>query len=60
MPDSNNDQTPETAPIQENTFKHKIGNTTYTVNVYFNPNSSETLSDKLLRLMKNDLMQGKF
>jgi hypothetical protein len=33
----------------------RIGSTTYRVGVHFNPASKETLQDKILRLVKNDL-----
>ena len=36
-------------------MKKRIGSTTFVVNVHFNNNSGETLKEKSLRLMKNDL-----
>ena len=33
----------------------RIGGTTYYVSVHFNPTSTETMQDKILRLVKNDL-----
>ena len=36
-------------------FVKRIGKTTYRVKVHFNPNSSETLSDKIMRLIRNDI-----
>ena len=33
----------------------RIGSTTYRVRLHFNPESKETLDDKVLRLLKNDL-----
>ena len=33
----------------------RIGGTTYHVSAIFNPASTETLQDKILRLVKNDL-----
>jgi len=33
----------------------RIGSTTYRVRLHFNPESRETLDDKVLRLLKNDL-----
>ena len=33
----------------------KIGNTTYEVNVYFSETSKETFTDKITRLIKNDI-----
>jgi len=43
-----------TARAEQPDFVKTIGNTTYRVRVYFNPNSKETMSDKVLRLIKND------
>jgi hypothetical protein len=43
-----------TARAEQPDFVKRIGNTTYRVRVYFNPNSKETMSDKVLRLIKND------
>ena len=55
-------ETSDTANTAESlgTFTKRIGNTTYTVNVYSNPNSKETFNDKLLRIIKNDIASGKF
>jgi len=55
-------ETPCTANAAEpiGAFTKRIGNTTYTVNVYSNPNSNETFNDKLLRIIKNDIASGKF
>ena len=36
-------------------LKRRIGSTTYRVRLHFNPESRETLDDKVLRLLKNDL-----
>jgi len=33
----------------------RIGSTTYRARIYFNPEAKETLEDKILRLLKNDL-----
>jgi len=43
-----------TARAEQPDLVKTIGNTTYRVRVYFNPNSKETMSDKVLRLIKND------
>ena len=37
------------------TLKKIIGGTTYEVNCHFNPNAKETVQEKVLRLLKNDL-----
>ena len=47
----------ETHAIQEPeppTFKKKIGATTYEVFIYFSETSTESLSDKIKRLIQND------
>jgi hypothetical protein len=36
-------------------FTHKIGSTSYKVNVCFSTTNTESLEDKILRLVKNDL-----
>ena len=35
----------------------KIGKTTYKVKAHFNPNSRETMSDKIKRLLRNEICQ---
>lgn len=37
----------------------RIGSTNYKVSVHFSTTSKETISDKMLRLMKNDVAFGK-
>jgi hypothetical protein len=41
--------------IHANSFTKKIGRAIYMVNVHFNENSKENFSDKLLRLIQNDI-----
>ena len=41
-------------------LNRRIGSTHFTVNVYFNESSTETLKDKALRLMKLDAESGDF
>lgn len=36
-------------------MQRRIGSTTFNVNVHFNKEGRETLEEKVLRLMKNDL-----
>ena len=43
--------TEQTAPV----LIRKIGNTTYMVGIHFSQASKETMDDKLLRLIKNDI-----
>ncbi|MCL2817722.1 MAG: transposon-encoded TnpW family protein [Clostridiales bacterium] len=45
----------ETAIAGPLTMRKRIGSTVYEVNVYFNPDAKETINDKILRLIKNDL-----
>ena len=37
----------------------RIGKTTYRVRVHFNQNSKETMSDKIIRMLKNEVSQMK-
>ena len=37
------------------TFTQRIGNTVYRVNVHSSKTSNETMSDKIMRLAKNDI-----
>ena len=52
-------KTPEKA--QEATqpdFVKRIGKNTYKVKIYFNPNSKETITDKIMRLLQNEVNQS--
>ncbi|MCL2200221.1 MAG: transposon-encoded TnpW family protein [Defluviitaleaceae bacterium] len=46
-------------PQEPNRFTKRIGSTTFTVNVYFNPNAKETAQDKIMRLIRNDTSLAK-
>jgi hypothetical protein len=37
----------------------RIGSTVYEVSVYFNQDAKETMNDKILRLIRNEAIQGK-
>ena len=37
----------------------RIGNTTYMVNVHFSTTSKETMSDKIIRLLRNEVQNQK-
>jgi len=50
---NNQTTTPEPFVLQR-----RIGSTLYRVNLHFNPDSKETLDDKVLRLLKNDLQSA--
>ena len=39
-----------------NTFTKKIGRTMYTVQIFFSKTSRETFNDKILRLIKHDVV----
>ena len=36
-------------------FKRRIGQTTYHVGIHFNKASNETMDDKIIRLVRNDV-----
>lgn len=36
-------------------MQRRIGSTVYKINVYFSPEARETIDEKILRLIKNDL-----
>ncbi len=37
----------------------RIGSTTYRVKVFFDENSTESMEDKILRIVQNDLLEKK-
>jgi len=39
-------------------FTRRIGNTNYRVRVHFSKTSRETMEDKMLRMMKNEILSG--
>ena len=41
-------------PRESGAFTKRIGSTNYRVNVHFNPNSRETVNDKIIRMIKNE------
>ena len=56
------DDTTSVMKIQQETpykFNRKIGATNYIVSVNFSKTSRETISDKILRLIKNDIQAGR-
>jgi len=56
----NTDKTTATTTTTEQPdFVKRIGKTTYRVKVHFNPNSRETMSDKIIRMLKNEVSQKK-
>jgi hypothetical protein len=44
---------------QSSRFIHRIGSTVYTVNIHFKEDGKETLEDKIFRMMKYDLNNGR-
>ena len=50
-------ETGATATTQSN-FSRKIGNTTFVVSVAFSDKASESIEDKILRLVASDTQQG--
>jgi len=56
----NTDKTKTTTPKAEQPdLVKRIGKTTYRVKVHFNPDSRETMSDKIIRMLKNEVNQMK-
>jgi len=50
----------ETPKVRSNmTFTKRTRSTKYIVGVHFNPTSKENINDKILRLIKNDIANGK-
>ena len=37
---------------------HRIGGTTYKVKVVFNESATETLEDKILRIVRNEILEN--
>ena len=53
----NTDKTAAAKAEQPDLVK-RIGKTTYLVKVHFNPNARETMSDKIIRLLRNEVRQS--
>ena len=51
------DTTPAKAPEDTPALVKKIGKTTYRVRVHFSQTSTETMSDKIKRMLKNEIQQ---
>jgi len=49
---------PTTAPTAHTYFSRKIGNTTFVVSVAFNEKATDSMDDKILRLVASDIQQG--
>ena len=42
------------------TKREVIGGTTYIINSYISPNATETMEDKIMRMMKLDIEDGNY
>lgn len=51
------DTIPTSAPEDIPALVKKIGKTTYKVHVHFSNTSTETMSDKIKRMLKNEIQQ---
>ena len=40
--------------LKENVITRRIGSTTYKLKVYFSENATETMEEKILRMVKNE------
>jgi hypothetical protein len=49
--------TTATAKTEQPDFVKRIGKTTYKVNVHFSTTSKETMSDKIIRMLRNEEKQ---
>jgi len=47
-----------TAPTAQSYFSRKIGNTTFVVSVSFNEKATDSMDDKILRLVSHEIGQG--
>lgn len=46
-------------PREPHRFKRRHGSTTYHVTAHFSQTSRETVEDKVIRMMKNEIASGK-
>ena len=51
------DTAPTRAPEDAPALVKKIGKTTYKVRVHFSDSSNETMKDKIMRMLKNEMSQ---
>jgi hypothetical protein len=45
-------------PQEPYRLKKRLGSTVYEVNVYFNQDAKETMNDKIMRLIRNEMAQS--
>jgi 3-hydroxy-3-methylglutaryl CoA synthase len=50
--------TTATAKTRQPDFVKRIGKTTYKVNVHFSTTSKETINDKIIRMLKNEVQKS--
>ena len=50
----NTEKTNTSPKAEQPDLVKRIGKTTYQVKVHFNPNSRETMQDKIIRMLKNE------
>ncbi len=55
----NNDVTVTAPNADSPALVKRIGNATYTVTVHFSPTSKETMTDKIMRMLRNEVSQSK-
>ena len=53
----NTKTTPIAPETEQPDFVKRIGKTTYKVNVHFSKTSKETMSDKIIRMLRNEVQQ---
>ena len=51
--------TTTTVKAEQPDMVKRIGKTTYRVKVYFSPSSKETITDKIFRLLRNEVQSPK-
>jgi len=49
----------KSSPLEPYRLKKRLGSTVYEVNVYFNQDAKETMNDKIMRLIRNEIERGK-
>jgi len=49
---------PMKAAAEPSKFEKRIGSTTYRVSVHFSQTSTETIEDKILRLLKSEVRES--
>ena len=49
----------ENTPLEPHRLTKRIGSTVYEVNVHFSQDARETMDDKIMRIIRNDIQNGK-